>query len=375
MLPDLKSPDPSILGQARRRGSEIGLVHVATDRLDDLDRRSKNQVRLADVPLLRPAGGGPPEGFHLGWDRAVTRSDELDQGSGVVTSARFPVLVERAPLQIDYEVMESEEAVGRAMFDEIETAARETEGDLTVVIVGGRGGQALHRLLGEKAKTNELDHLLSRLNVFTQDALGPMHMDNAFSFVRDFERLLGDEFFKKIKSFTSMQTDAPDLESGLIKYLEILKSRSPIDIFFLGLGPEANAASHLAYIKPGSGATATDIAGLIPISASILEHHITKFKAGGTKFNETDEAECRNATHILTLGPAAILSAKRIVQSIVDADTAPAKRASFRRLIETQISDDDETRARQLDENPGLWIRLNPNVRSLVLPTVLTTSN
>src|SRR5207244_2206285 len=148
------------------------------------------------------------------------------------------------------------------------------------------------------------------------------HMDNAFSFVRDFERLLGDEFFKKIKSFTSMQTDAPDLESGLIKYLEILKSRSPIDIFFLGLGPEANAASHLAYIKPGSGATATDIAGLIPISASILEHHITKFKAGGTKFNETDEAECRNATHLLTLGPAAILSAKRIEQSIVDADTA-----------------------------------------------------
>ena len=284
-------------------------------------------------------------------------------------------LAERVPLPINYEVMESEEAVGRAMFDELETAALETEGDLTVVIVGGRGGQALHRLLGEKAKTNELDHLLSRLNVFTQDALGPMHMDNAFSFVRDFERLLGDEFFKKIKSFTSMQTDAPDLESGLIKYLEILKSRSPIDIFFLGLGPEANAASHLAYIKPGSGATATDIAGLIPISASILEHHITKFKAGGTKFNETDEAECRNATHILTLGPASILSAKRIVQSIVDADTAPAKRASFRRLIETEISDDDETRARQLDENPGLWIRLNPNVRSLVLPTVLTTSN
>src|SRR5438105_2000270 len=215
--------------------------------------------------------------------------------------------------ELIYEVRQSEEAVGRAMLDEIETAAREKEGDLTVVIVGGRGGQALHRLLGEKAKTTEVDHLLSRLNVFTQDALAPMRMDNAFSFVRDFERLLGEAFFKKIKSFTSMQTEAADLGSGLTRYLDKLESRSPIDIFFLGLGPEANAASHLAYIKPHSGATAGDIAGIVPISPSILEHHITKFKAGGVKFNEGDESECRNATHILTLGPAAILSAKRIV--------------------------------------------------------------
>ncbi|HEY2973430.1 MAG TPA: hypothetical protein VGJ48_13035, partial [Pyrinomonadaceae bacterium] len=83
------------------------------------------------------------------------------------------------------------------------------------------------------------------------------------------------------------------------------------------------------------------------------------------------EAECRRATTILTLGPAIILRAKRIVQSIVDADTAPAKRASYRRVMETRIADDSETRARQLDENPGLWIRLHPNVRSLILPNVL----
>jgi len=278
------------------------------------------------------------------------------------------------PQQLNYEVLDSEAAGGRVMLAEIETAGHGKEGDLTVVIVGGRGGQALHRLLGEKAKTSEIDHLLSRLHVFTQDALAPMRMDNAFSFVRDFERLLGKAFFAKVKSFTSMQTDARDLESGLCTYLETLESRSPIDIFFLGLGPETNAASHLAYIKPGSGATASDVAGLIPISASILEHHIAKFKAGGAKFNETDEAECHSATHILTLGPAAILNAKRIVQSIVDADTAPAKRASFRRLIETEISDEQETRARQLDENPGLWVRLHGNVRSLILPNLLTAS-
>ncbi|PYS39752.1 MAG: hypothetical protein DMF71_14645 [Acidobacteria bacterium] len=279
-----------------------------------------------------------------------------------------------SPHRLNYEVLDSETAVGRAMLEEIKTAARETGGDLTIVLLGGRGAQALHRLLGEQAKTNELDRLLSRLNVFTQDALAPMSRDNAFSFVRDFERLLGEAFFKKIKSFTSMRTDASNPEDGLIGYLETLQSQSPIDIFFLGLGPEANAASHLAYIKPGSGAAATDIAGIIPISPSILEHHITKFKAGGAKFNESDEFECRNATHILTLGPAAILSATRIVQSIVDAETAPAKRASFQRLIETEISRDHETRAQQLNENPGLWIRLHGNVRSLILPDVLNAS-
>jgi hypothetical protein len=82
--------------------------------------------------------------------------------------------------------------------------------------------------------------------------------------------------------------------------------------------------------------------------------------------------ECRRATHILTLGPRAILQAKRIVQSIVDADTAPAKVASFDRLIKTEISNDPAERARQLEENPGLWIRLHPNVRPLILENVLS---
>jgi 6-phosphogluconolactonase/glucosamine-6-phosphate isomerase/deaminase len=273
--------------------------------------------------------------------------------------------------ELTYEVLDSEEAVGRAMFGELFAAAQATENDLTVVILGGRGGQALHRLLGEKAKTTEIDELLARLNVFTQDGLAPMRTDNAFSFVRDFERLLGNAFFAKVKSFTSMQTEADDLESGLVRYLEQLESRSPIDILFLGLGPEAGGASHLAYIKPGSGARANDLAGLIPISADILDHHIRKFKVGGAQTNDADEAECRRASHILTLGPAAILRAKRIVQSIVDAGTAPGKVASFDRLIRTEISNEPAERAEQVDDNPGLWIRLNANVRSLILPDVL----
>jgi 6-phosphogluconolactonase/glucosamine-6-phosphate isomerase/deaminase len=168
-----------------------------------------------------------------------------------------------------------------------------------------------------------------------------------------------------------MQTDTDDLESGLARYLEKLESLGGVDIFFLGLGPESGEASHLCYIKPGSGATAGDVAGVIPISPSILEHHIKKFKVGGSHVTEADEAECRAATHILTLGPAAILGARRIIQSIVDASTAPAKRASYRRVLDTEISADPRERARQCDENPGLWLRLHPNVRSLILPDVL----
>src|SRR2546427_492916 len=208
--------------------------------------------------------------------------------------------LERLPVhELNYEVLESEEAVGRAMLAEIETAAQSKDGDLTIILLGGRGAQAMHRLIGEQAKTNELDHLLSRLHVFTQDALAPMRMENSFSFVRDFERLLGPDFFRKVKSFTAMRTDTEDLEGELTRYLERLESRKEIDLFFLGLGPEQNAASHLAYIKPNSGAAATDLAGVIPISPDILNHHIAKFKAGGTNFSEADEAECRRVTHIL----------------------------------------------------------------------------
>jgi 6-phosphogluconolactonase/glucosamine-6-phosphate isomerase/deaminase len=272
---------------------------------------------------------------------------------------------------IDYEVMPSEEAVGAAMLEEIESAAASKQGDLVIILLGGRGAQALHRQLGKLSETTEKDWLLQRLHVFTQDALAPLRLDNGLSFVRDFERLLGPAFFKKVKSFTCIRTDAPDLEAELAGYVGKLESLGGIDIFFLGMGPEAGGASHLAYIKPGSGATADDLAGLIPISTSILEHHITKFKAGGTVVSEADETECRAAKHILTLGPAAILSARRIVQSIVDASTAPAKRPSYKRLLETEISNDTETRNAQLDENPGLWLRLHHNVRSLILEDVL----
>ncbi|MFL6208664.1 MAG: 6-phosphogluconolactonase [Pyrinomonadaceae bacterium] len=275
--------------------------------------------------------------------------------------------------EIRPDVLATEEAVGQAMLAELRDAARNKAGDLVIILLGGRGAQALHRRLGELARTGAADELLGRLRVFTQDALAPMRLASGLSFVRDFERLLGTDFFNKIKSFTSMRTHTDDLAGELARYIEQLEALGGIDIFFLGLGPEPDAAAHLAYIKPGSGAQATDVAGLIPISESILEHHVAKFKVGGSTVTAADEAECRAATHILTLGPAAILRARRVVQSIVDASTAPAKRASYRRVRATEIAHDPAARAAQLDENPGLWARLHPNFRSLVLPDVLVT--
>lgn len=218
-------------------------------------------------------------------------------------------------------VLESEAEVGKAMLNELYSTAAAKDGDINIALLGGRGAQELHRLLGKIAKTTEQDALLARLNVFTQDALAPMGMKNGLSFVRDFERILGDDFFKKIKSFTPMRTDTEDIESSLVEYLTKLEELGGLDIFFIGHGPEQNQASHLAYIKPFSGAQSHHVAGIIPISSTILEHHINKFKAGGSIISESDEKECRAAKYILTLGPAAILGAKKIVQSVVDADS------------------------------------------------------
>lgn len=267
-------------------------------------------------------------------------------------------------------VLDSEAAVGQAMLKELYDTAASKSGDINIALLGGRGAQELHRLLGKLAKSNDQDELLGRLNVFTQDALAPMSMDNSFSFVRDFERILGREFFKKIKSFTPMQTDTDDLESGLIEYLNKLESLGGLDIFFIGHGPEENQASHLAYIKPFSGAQRHHVAGLIPISNSILEHHISKFKAGGSVVSESDERECRSAEYILTLGPAAILQAKKIVQSVVDADSAPAKVQTYAKVLNTKLSANEDEVLQQLDANPGLWIRLHPNVKTFVLPNL-----
>jgi hypothetical protein len=44
-------------------------------------------------------------------------------------------------------------------------------------------------------------------------------------------------------------------------------------------------------------------------------------------------------------------------------------------VLETELSADLKTLESQLDENPGLWVRLHPDVRSPVLPNVLVSNN
>ena len=279
--------------------------------------------------------------------------------------------VKASTSRFDCSVLDSEEAVGQSMFDELVAYSDAKDGDITIVLLGGRGAQAMYRIISRLAETDEIDGLLGRLHVFTQDALAPMRMNNGLSFVRDFERLLGPKFFAKIESFTAMLTETDDLEAALSGYLEKLESLGGIDIFFMGFGPEAEAASHLCYIKPGCGARFSDFIGIIPISPTILEHHVSKFKVGGSIISKADETECRNASYILTLGPAAILEAKFIVQSIVDASTAPGKKPSYKRMTETDLAEDGDELQKQCDQNPGLLIRLHPNVRSYVLPDLL----
>lgn len=146
------------------------------------------------------------------------------------------------------EVLQSEDDVGRAMLGEIESLARARDGDITIALLGGRGAQSLHRQLGEIARKGDPEGLISRLKVFTQDALAPMRMANSFSFVRDFERLLGDEFFGRVRSFTPMRTDQPDLEAELGHYLEELNRAGGLDIFFLDMDPSrvAHLISHIS---------------------------------------------------------------------------------------------------------------------------------
>ena len=70
-----------------------------------------------------------------------------------------------------------------------------------------------------------------------------------------------------------------------------------------------------------------------------------------------DRAELRSYTpHSLSYE---VLESEEAVGLAMLDEIETAARSNF---IKTEIAAEAETRARQLDENPGLWIRLNPNV-------------
>jgi nucleotide-binding universal stress UspA family protein len=87
--------------------------------------------------------------------------------------ASLDVLAQLKARELKPEILNSELAVGEAMLAELEAVAQAKDGDVVMILLGGRGAQALHRLLGERAR-RRADELLSRLHVFTQDALAPL---------------------------------------------------------------------------------------------------------------------------------------------------------------------------------------------------------
>jgi hypothetical protein len=92
-----------------------------------------------------------------------------------------------APLSLEpigpynYEVLPDEESVGNAMYRELVAYSLEKDGDIVMILLGGRGAQAMYRIIEQLAATSEIDDLLGRLHVFTQDALAPMRMANGLS--------------------------------------------------------------------------------------------------------------------------------------------------------------------------------------------------
>ena len=64
------------------------------------------------------------------------------------------------------------------------------------------------------------------------------------------------------------------------------------------------------------------------------------------------------------------MQAKKIVQSVVDADSAPAKIKTYANVLNTSLSSDKDEVLLQLNTNPGLWIRLHSNAKSFVLPNL-----
>ena len=73
-------------------------------------------------------------------------------------------LAQAAVHKIEPDVQPTEVAVGRAMWAEIEAAAKAKQGDLVILLLGGRGAQALHRLVGERRVPAKL---MNYSNVFT----------------------------------------------------------------------------------------------------------------------------------------------------------------------------------------------------------------
>ena len=106
-----------------------------------------------------------------------------------------------------------------------------------------------------------------------------------------------------------MFTETDDLETELDKLYRAASQVSAASIFsFSVLGPEAEAASHLCYIKPGSGAKLYRFCRhnpyLLEHTSSTIFRSSRSAAATSPRIRRGTNAEMRQ--YILTLGPAAI---------------------------------------------------------------------
>ena len=80
-------------------------------------------------------------------EQKIIRRRKTDENIWLEYSAKG--VVPYAPVSpFKYQVLESEGLVGQAMFDELVQYAASKDGDIVIVLLGGRGGQAI-RARGE----------------------------------------------------------------------------------------------------------------------------------------------------------------------------------------------------------------------------------
>lgn len=279
-----------------------------------------------------------------------------------------------SPIQpFKLKVFKTEEELAQEQYRTLTNLVRRSSRIVNMMMLGGRDAQAFQYLLGEKARKGDPDRIIRKLNVFTQVALAPLNADNSLSFVRDFERILGQDFLEQVDGFSSFDTEAENLVEAVRNHIRAIQNAGGIDIFFLGYGSEADYNSHVSYIRPGSAAGFRDLVGLVPISQRILEHHISRFKTDGTTVSQEDEQRLRKVKYMITLGPAAILSAKMVIQSIIDADPTSEKAHAFRKVHLTRFPEDEEKVAEMVGENPELIARIHPNLKCFALQNLFSS--
>ena len=81
--------------------------------------------------------------------RSISR--RVVNGNVWLGGSRDSIGVSTGPEKFQYRVLQDEQSVGQAMFDELVAYSNEKAGDIVIVLLGGRGAQAMHRVMAKRA--------------------------------------------------------------------------------------------------------------------------------------------------------------------------------------------------------------------------------